>query len=140
MGPCRGEASCRPRAADATDFLVMTLQGAIAQETTASDPWADKLMDILARFSKWLSAYGESSLDYQTFYAGPIGAFAKTLYYRNRGLGIAAVAPMVFCEAFIPSVRRFFYRRIRFPIADAHFAMGFAFLYEATGDSFWFER
>ena len=118
----------------------MTLQGAIAQETTASDPWADKLMDILARFSKWLSAYGESSLDYQTFYAGPIGAFAKTLYYRNRGLGIAAVAPMVFCEAFIPSVRRFFYRRIRFPIADAHFAMGFAFLYEATGDSFWFER
>lgn len=97
-------------------------------------------MGVLVEFSKWLSAYGESSLDYQTFYAGRIGALAKTLYYRNRRLGMAAVAPMVFCEAFVPSARQFFHHRVRFPIADAHFAMGFAFLYEATGDSFWFER
>src|SRR5215469_5182591 len=101
---------------------------------------AQNLFDVLVGFSKWLSAYGEVSLDYQTFYASKIGALAKTLYYRNRRLGIAAVAPMVFCEALIPAARRCFYPRVRFPIADAHLSMGFAFLYEATGDSYWFER
>ena len=42
---------------------------------------------------------------------------------------------MIFCEAFLPSARRLFHHPLRFPIADAHYAMGFAFLYEATGDS-----
>src|SRR5262249_55987595 len=37
-------------------------------------------------------------------------------------------------EAFLPSGRRLFYRPLRFPIADAHYAMGFAFLYEQTSD------
>jgi hypothetical protein len=45
-----------------------------------------------------------------------------------------AVAPMVFCEAFAPSARRFFWRRQRFPIADAHYAMGFASLAHTLGD------
>lgn len=110
------------------------------QQATASDPLADKVSNSLVNFTKWLSTFGEFSLDYQTFYAGRIGGLAKSLYYRHRRLGIAAVAPMVFCEAFVPSARRFFYYRIRFPIADAHFAMGFAFLYEATSDSSWFQR
>ena len=41
---------------------------------------------------------------------------------------------MVFFEACLPSARRFFHRPLRFPIADAHYAMGFAFLFESTGD------
>ena len=51
-----------------------------------------------------------------------------------RLMGTAAVAPMIFFEAFLPSARRFFHHPMRFPIADAHYAMGFAFLYQATGD------
>jgi hypothetical protein len=35
---------------------------------------------------------------------------------------------MIFCEAFLPSARRLFWHKQRFPIADAHYAMGFAFL------------
>src|SRR6266480_4908055 len=42
---------------------------------------------------------------------------------------------MIFCEAFLPAARRLFHHPVRFPIADAHYAMGFAFLYEATKDS-----
>ena len=42
---------------------------------------------------------------------------------------------MIFCEAFLPAARRLFHHPMRFPIADAHYAMGFAFLYQATGDS-----
>ena len=49
-------------------------------------------------------------------------------------LGTAAVAPMIFCEAFLPEARRLFHHPERFPIADAHYAMGFAFLYELTSD------
>jgi hypothetical protein len=39
-----------------------------------------------------------------------------------------AVAPIIFCEAFLPSARRLFWKPQRFPIADAHYAMGFAAL------------
>jgi len=42
---------------------------------------------------------------------------------------------MIFFEAFLPSGRRLFHHPTRFPIADAHYAMGFAFLYETTADS-----
>ena len=42
---------------------------------------------------------------------------------------------MIFFEAFLPSARRLFHERTRFPIADAHYAMGFASLFQATGDA-----
>jgi hypothetical protein len=95
---------------------------------------SDRVAKVLANFSKWLAAYGETSWDYKSFFAGPVGGRAKALYYRHRPIGTAAVAPMIFCEAFMPAARRLFHHPIRFPIADAHYAMGFAFLYEATGD------
>src|SRR5438034_5870006 len=94
----------------------------------------DIVSDVLAEFTEWLSTHGETSSDYQSFFAGPVGGRAKALYYRHRLIGTAAVAPMIFCEAFLPSARRLFYYPMRFPIADAHYAMGFAFLYETTGD------
>jgi hypothetical protein len=97
---------------------------------------ADRVSDVLRDFTEWFRLFGETSWDHQSFFAGPIGRRAKSLYYRNRLLGTAAVAPMIFCEAALPSARRLFHRPVRFPIADAHYAIGFAFLYEATGD-FW---
>jgi hypothetical protein len=99
-----------------------------------SDPLADRISDVLTDFTEWLRVFGETSWDYQSFFAGRVGGQAKSLYYRHRLIGTAAVAPMIFCEAFLPAARRLFHHPIRFPIADAHYAMGFAFLYEATGD------
>ena len=55
-------------------------------------------------------------------------------------LGIAAVSPMILCEAFLPSARALFYIKQRFPIADAHYAMGFAFLAQTTGDERYYRR
>jgi hypothetical protein len=94
----------------------------------------DRVSRALTNFTEWLDAYGETSWDYQSFFAGAIGGPAKALYYRRPLIGMAAVAPMIFYEAFLPSARRFFHRPTRFPIADAHYAMGFAFLYEATSE------
>lgn len=101
---------------------------------------ADKIRHCLDRFVQWLEAYGETSYDYQSFFASSLGRKAKALYYRKPLLGTVAVSPMVFCEAFLPSARRFFSKKERFPIADAHYAMGFAFLARATGEERHYER
>jgi len=101
---------------------------------------ADGVSRVLTNFPKWLHAYGEKSWDHQSFFAGTMGRRAKSLYYRNRPLGAAAVSPMIFSEALMPSARRLFHHPIRFPIADAHYAMGFAFLYEATGNCSYLEK
>jgi len=90
--------------------------------------------ESLERFCGWLEGFGETSWDHQSFFGGPVGGFAKSLYYKNKLIGTAAVAPMIFFEAFLPSARRMFHHPVRFPIADAHYAMGFAFLHQATGE------
>lgn len=82
----------------------------------------------VGRFTNWLERYGETSYDHQSFYASTLGRAAKSLYYRKPLLGTIAVAPMVFCEALLPSARHLYWKPQRFPIADAHYAMGFAFL------------
>ncbi len=110
------------------------------QVAKASDELAGNVSRVLANFTEWLDGYGESSWDHQSFFAGPVGGRAKSLYYRNRVVGTAAVAPLILFEAFFPAARCLFHHPIRFPIADAHYAMGFAFLYEATGNSAHLER
>jgi hypothetical protein len=108
--------------------------------TSITQELPDRVSGVLTDFAQWLGAYGETSWDFQSFFAGRVGGRAKALYYQQPFLGIAAVAPMVFCEAFLPSARRLFHHPMRFPIADAHYAMGFAFLYDATGDAPYLER
>jgi len=90
----------------------------------------EKTAAAVQRFCGWLESYGTISWDHQSFYASRLGRAAKSLYYRKPFLGTLAVAPTVFCEAFVPSARRLFWKPQRFPIADAHYAMGFAFLAE----------
>lgn len=93
-----------------------------------------QIRSVLVNFARWLETYGETSQDHQDFFASRIGRAAKNFYYKHRLLGTVAVAPMVFCEAFAPWTRRFFYPRIRFPIADAHYAMGYSYLHQVTGE------
>ena len=88
----------------------------------------------MLRFITWLDRYGETSYDHQSFFASDLGRGAKALYYKRPLLGKLVVAPMIFSEAFVPSARQLFWKPQRFPIADAHYAMGFAFLSQATGE------
>ena len=99
-----------------------------------------KIEDSVIRFTNWLDQYGEESYDFQTYYSGPIGRRAKQLYYTNRPLGTLAVLPIIFSEAFVPSARKLFWKPQRIPIADAHYAMGFANLAEATGNEQYYRR
>jgi hypothetical protein len=99
-----------------------------------------KICAAVSGFIHWLDRFGETSWDHQSFFAGSVGGKAKSLYYRRRLVGTAAAAPMIFCEAFLPSARRIFHHRIRFPIADAHYAMGFAFLHQLTSGFRYLQR
>ena len=78
----------------------------------------------------WRKILGLSEL-----FAGPVGGRAKALYYRqacrNRSRRPNDFSAKHFCR--LPTAVSL--AALRFPIADAHYAMGFAFLYEATGDS-----
>lgn len=85
-------------------------------------------------FIRWLDRFGETSYDHQSYFASKLGRRVKALYYRHPFPGTLAVAPMIFSEAFVPSARRLFWKPQRFPIADAHYAMGFAYLYQALGE------
>jgi hypothetical protein len=98
------------------------------------------LYPLLERFVRWLNAYGETSYDHQSYFAGPIGGRAKALYYKYPLLGALAVLPMIFSEAFLPSARRLFWHPMRFPIADAHYAMGFAYLSQALHRDEYYHR
>jgi hypothetical protein len=101
---------------------------------------ADAVLKSALRFMEWLERYGETSWDFQTFYASDLTRSAKAFYYRSKFGGSIAVAPIIFCEAFAPWTRRFFFARQRFPIADAHYAMGFAFLTQALNRELYYQR
>jgi hypothetical protein len=92
------------------------------------------------RFAGWLDRYGETSYDHQSYFASDFGRGAKALYYRKPLLGTMVVAPMIFSEAFLPSARTLFWKPQRFPIADAHYAMGFAFLFKALNEDKYYQR
>lgn len=100
----------------------------------------DTIRSSLLSFIAWLDDYGETSYDHQSFFAGPVGGGAKALYYRKPLLGTMGVAPIILCEALIPSARQLFWHKQRFPIADAHYAMGFALLARLTGEEKYYDR
>jgi len=99
-----------------------------------------EVKSAVLQFVRWLDQYGEASYDHQSFFASEFGRHAKALYYTRPLLGTLAVSPMVFCEAFVPSARRLFWKPQRFPIADAHYAMGFAFLSRALEEKQHYRR
>src|SRR5271163_4285300 len=105
-----------------------------------SEALVEKVGIAIERFVRWLEGYGEISFDHQSFFASNFGRSAKALYYRKPLLGTLAVSPMIFCEAFIPAARTLFWKAQRFPIADAHYAMGFAFLSQTLGEEKYYER
>src|SRR3984893_12854327 len=100
----------------------------------------EKIQAAVLRFVQWLDRFGETSYDHQSFFASDLGRGAKALYYKKPLLGTLAVAPMIFSEAFVPSARKLFWKPQRFPIADAHYAMGFAFLSQTLGDEQYYLR
>jgi hypothetical protein len=100
----------------------------------------EQVRKSVRRFADWLDRYGETSYDFQSLYASDLTRKAKALYYRRPLLGMMAVAPIIFCEAFVPAARQLFWKRQRFPIADAHYAMGLALLSQVFDHEEYYRR
>ncbi|UCF63905.1 MAG: hypothetical protein JSW33_15280 [bacterium] len=100
----------------------------------------EKLQLSLFRFIDWLNEFGPFSQDQYDFWATGYGRWAKSVYYQNSVVGTFLVSPLVFMDSFVPFTRSFFRKPSRFPIADAHFAMGFAYIYQATGESVYYQK
>ena len=113
---------------------------ATLERTETARPDLAATQSSVARFVEWLDRFGELSYDHQSYFASDRGRAAKALYYRRPLLGKLAVAPMIFSEAFVPSARRLFWKPQRFPIADAHYAMGFAMLSQVLHDDRYYKR
>ena len=75
--------------------------------------------------AQWQEEYGSTSWDQYDFWANRVGRRAKAYYYRRPRLGLPLVAPFVLVDALVPKSRQLVWHRQRFPIADAHYAMGF---------------
>src|ERR1700722_19291807 len=104
-----------------------------AQESVQNRPLPmEDVKNSVLRYIGWLDSYGEGSYDFQSYYSSDLARVAKALYYKSPLLGTIAVSPMVFSEAFVPSAKRLFWIPQRFPIADAHYAMGFGLLAKFT--------
>lgn len=84
------------------------------------------------RHAAWLDAHGPRSWDPHDFWATKAGGRAKAFYYRHSRLGVPVVAPFVALDALVPTVRAAVWHPDRYPIADAHYAIGFCAL--ASGD------
>jgi hypothetical protein len=109
-------------------------------ERTIDIEVSQSLLEAVLKFVAWLDRFGECSYDHQSYFASDLGRHAKRLYYTRPILGKLAVAPMIVSEAFLPSARRFFWKKQRFPIADAHYVMGFAYLAKVLDERKFYDR
>lgn len=88
----------------------------------------------LESFARWLRRAGYTSYDQYDFWATAYGVWSKGLYYRYGTLASPLVLPLLVADRLWPSSRRWFCSPSRFPIADAHYLMGFLALYRAGGE------
>ena len=104
----------------------------ISRETAIVN--SHQLQQSVDLFLSWLSQHGPYSSDLYSLWSSPFGIRAKDLYQRNRLAGAALVAPVVAADLFIPRLARRNAPRHRFPISDAHIALGYCQLADMHGD------
>lgn len=89
---------------------------------------AAEALFAVSRFADWLDVQGPLSWDQYDFWASPSGRRAKAVYYRRGAVSLPLIAPFVLADTLAPSSRALAWHQTRFPIADAHFALGFCLL------------
>jgi hypothetical protein len=97
-------------------------------------PSAQEIRFAVDSFVRWLDAYGPRSQDIMDLWAFSLGRRAKAAYHRHPLMGRAAVAPLVALDVLAPGVRRLVRPPVRFPIADAHYALAFTALARLDAD------
>ncbi len=118
---------------DAAPSLDAAASAGFAHAAARASPAAHDARRAVDAFVTWLGGFGDVSQDLYDLWASSAGRRAKSVYYRHPKLGFALVAPLALLDVLAPSARRYFSAPQRFPIADAHYAMGFLALASLTG-------
>jgi hypothetical protein len=100
----------------------------------------DACQKVLKYFLHWIENHGYYSYDQYDFWATTSGKLAKRAYYRNHMLGLPLVIPLQLLDWLVPSSRSLFAKKTRFPIADAHFIMGYLNMFQVTQDESFLEK
>lgn len=111
------------------------MKGPLEQLAPCAGSDHDRIAASLQAFVCWLHDAGYTSHDQYDFWATAYGIWSKGLYYRYGALAAPLVLPLVAADWLLPASRRWFCARQRFPIADAHYLMGFVSLFRATHES-----
>jgi hypothetical protein len=90
------------------------------------------LLKSLTNLVGWIEKNKGTSYDQYDFWSTKYGKYSKRIYYTNKIFGSLLVVPIFIIEILIPSSRKIFVKRKRFPIADAHLIMGYINLYNST--------
>ena len=97
-------------------------------------PDLPSLEAALLAFVAWLRRTGYDSYDQYDLWATAYGIRARRLYYRWGRPATPLVLPLALIDWLVPASRRWFCPRRRYPIADAHYLMGFVALHQALGN------
>jgi hypothetical protein len=98
------------------------------------------VLGMIARFLHWAEKEKFASYDWWDIWGTSYGGWAKTMYLKNKYLGVFFIAPLVFLDFIYPSFRKFFVKKRTFPICNAHIAMGYLNLYEVTEENQYLEK
>jgi hypothetical protein len=94
----------------------------------------NEVAGCLNKFMGWLEESGYASYDHYDFWATSYGIWSKNLYYHKGKIASPLVAPLVLADWLFPACRKIVWPKTRFPIADAHYLMGFVCLYRVDQD------
>ena len=111
---------------------------ALRQDSHTAD--STEVQASVRRFISWLDGYGETSYDHQSFFREPARTKRQSAVLQAPDARDCGRIANDSVRGVLPFARALFYIKQRFPIADAHYAMGFAFLAETTGDERHYRR
>jgi hypothetical protein len=94
----------------------------------------DIVTEAIMDFIVGLKNYGYYSFDQHDFWATSYGIKSKEFYYNKGILAAPLIAPLFLADWLMPSLRKLGMSKARFPIADAHYLMGFLLVYQANQD------
>jgi len=94
----------------------------------------------LVRFVAWLERAGYSGYDQYDLWATAYGIRSRRMYYRWGRLAAPLVLPVALADWLVPGVRRQLCPTRRYPMADAHYLMGFVLLHRAFGSALYLGR
>ena len=88
-------------------------------------PLARKVVVAIERFCGWLKSYGEESQDLYDFWAIPYGQSSKSIYYKNKAVGVFLVAPFLLLEDLLSFIKKILLSKIQIPHSRRSLCHGF---------------